>query len=339
MIPIRKAAVAVAVGTLALGAVSACGSDEPSGPTGDETVEYPTSTIEIMAPAAPGGGWDSTARSLQQVIEDASLTSEAVEVFNVAGAGGTIGLAELITKSSGEAHHLMVTGLVMIGGVVTNASAVSLSDTTPIATLTAEAEVLVVRADSPYDTLEDLVTAWKADPGSVKIGGGSAGGTDQILVGLLAQSADIDPTSTTYVPYSGGGEAKAALLSGDLSVAVSGVSEFQDLIEAGELRALGVSGAEPITLESGEIPTLTDGGYDVELMNWRGIVAPPGISDAERRAITEFIGRVHESAQWQQTLSDKGWDDFYQSGDEAAAFFQSETDRITVVLTDLGLAG
>jgi putative tricarboxylic transport membrane protein len=338
VISIRRAAIVAAAGALAFASVSACGSDEP-GSTSDETVAYPTSAIELMAPASPGGGWDGTARAMQQVIQDADLTTEAVEVVNVPGAAGTLGLAELVTKSSGDAHHLMVTGLVMVGGVVTNKSMFSLEDTTPIATLTAEAEVLVVPADSPYATLEELMTAWKADPGGVKVGGGSAGGTDQILAGLLAESAGIDPRETTYVPYSGGGEAKAALLSGDLGVAISGVSEFRDLIEAGELRALGVSGAEPFTIASGEIPTLADGGYDVELMNWRGVVAPPGISDAERRAITEFIDKLHASAQWQEALETHGWDDFYKSGDEAVAFYQSETERITGVLTALGLAG
>jgi putative tricarboxylic transport membrane protein len=276
---------------------------------------------------------------MQKALKDANLTSESVEVVNVPGAAGTIGLAELVTKSNGDAHHLMVTGLVMVGGVVTNKSAVSLADTTPIATLTAEAEMVVVKADSKYTTLAQLVSDWKAAPDSVKWGGGSAGGTDQILVGLMAKAAGIDPKASTYVPYSGGGEVKAALLSGDLGVAVSGVSEFRDLVESGDLRALAVSGSAPLRVGGAPVPTLKDGGVSVELMNWRGVVAPPGISDGERAAISALIDQLHSSQAWKQILADQGWDDFYKTGNEAAAYYESESQRIRAVLTDIGLAG
>jgi putative tricarboxylic transport membrane protein len=176
----------------------------------------------------------------------------------------------------------------------------------------------------------------KADPASVKWGG-SAGGTDHILVGLLAKAAGIDPKAAKYVPYSGGGETKAALLSGDLGVAVSSVSEFKDLIAAGQLRALGISSNKPFEVDGKKIPTLKEGGYDLELMNWRGVVAAPGISDAERSAISTLVDKLHSSAQWKQALTDQGWDDFYKTGEEATSFFQNETTRITAVLTEIGL--
>lgn len=335
----RIRTVALIASALALAAASACSSSTTEQPSADKTVDYPTRTIQLMAPAAPGGGWDSTARSLQKAIKDANLTSQAVEVTNVAGAAGTIGLAQLVSKGKGDPHQLMVTGLVMVGGVVTNKSAVSLEDTTPIATLTAEAEVIVVKADSPYATLADLATAWKADPGAIKVGGGSAGGTDHILVGLLAKAAGIDPKATKYVPYSGGGETKAALLSGDLGVAVSSVSEFKDLIAAGQLRALGISSATAFDLGGKKIPSLKESGFPLELVNWRGLVAAPGISDAEKAAITALVDKLHASAQWKQTLTDQGWEDFYKTGAEATAFFKSETERITGVLTEIGLVG
>jgi len=339
MLSIRRTTVLATVAALALATATACGDKGPDQQLGEQVVEYPTRTIQIMAPAAPGGGWDSTARSLQAAIEESGLTSQSVEAYNVPGAGGTLGLAQLANQEKGNAHHLMVTGLVMIGAVITNRSAVTLADVTPIATLTAEAEVIVVPADSPYQTLADAVKAWKADPARFQWGGGSAGGTDQILVGLLAKAAGIDPKLAQYVPYSGGGEARAALLSGDLAVAVSSISEFADLIEAGQLRALGVSSSKPYDIAGTPIPTLKDGGYDVELMNWRGIVAPPGISDAEKQAITKFIDAVHSSAEWQKILTDRNWEDFYKSGAEAASFFASENERITGVLNEIGLAG
>src|ERR687889_2313364 len=197
--------------------------------------------IEIMAPAAPGGGWDTTAREMQRVLQEEGI-APAVEVYNVEGAGGTVGIAQLVNDQAGNDHHLMMMGLVMIGAIATNASPVTLEQTTPISSLTAEFEVIVVPADSEYQTLDDLIAAFQADPTSISWGGGSAGGTDHILVGLIAQAAGVDPTQINYVPFSGGGEALAAILGGQVTAGVSGVGEWLDQIESGELRALAVSG-------------------------------------------------------------------------------------------------
>ncbi|AVT28488.1 C4-dicarboxylate ABC transporter substrate-binding protein [Plantactinospora sp. BC1] len=334
----RRVAALACVPLIAL-AAAGCGQNGAGG--GDASaVKYPTRTIQLMAPAAPGGGWDSTARALQKTLTDGKLVTESVEVTNVTGAGGTLGLSQLVTKNRGDAHHLMVTGLVMIGGVLTNKSPVNLGQTTPIATLTAEQEVIVVPANSKYTTLQQLMADAKANPGSINWGGGSAGGTDQILVGLLAKAAGADPKAMKYVAYSGGGESKAALLSGDLTAAVSGASEYADLVGGGQVRALAVSGATAIDVGAGKpTPTIKESGYDVELMNWRGLVAAPGIKDGERAAIIELVDRLHASEQWKQTLAAQKWDDFYRSGAEAEAFFAQESKRITDVLTEIGLAG
>jgi putative tricarboxylic transport membrane protein len=329
-------AAVVVLGAAGCAEQSVGGSGEQSGP-----VAFPTKTLQIMAPAAPGGGWDTTARSMQKALQDGNLLNgQSAEVRNVNGAAGTIGLAELVSSHSGNAHQLMITGLVMVGGVVTNKSPVDLTKTTPIATLTAESEVIVVRADSPYTSVKDLADAVKADPTSIKWGGGSAGGTDQILVGLLAKAAGADAKTVgaQYVAYSGGGEAKAALLSGDISVAVSSTSEFADLVKANQVRALAVSGAQPEDAGAGTpVPTIKEAGYDVELMNWRGIVAPPGLSDGDRDAVIGLVDKLHGSDAWKQTLTEKKWQDFYRSGDEAKAFFDSESTRITSVLSEIGL--
>ncbi|GAA1846958.1 Bug family tripartite tricarboxylate transporter substrate binding protein [Asanoa iriomotensis] len=329
------AVAAIALGTAGCAEQSVGESNEPA------AVTYPSKTLQIMAPAAAGGGWDTTARSMQKAFQDANLLNgQSAEVRNVTGAAGTIGLAELVSSHAGNAHQLMITGLVMVGGVVTNKSQVNLTQTTPIATLTSESEVVVVRKDSPYQTLKDLLDAAKADPTAVKWGGGSAGGTDHILVGLLAKAAGADAKTVAkqYVAYSGGGEAKAALLSGDISVGVSGASEFTDLVKAGELRALAVSGGSPEDVGAGSpTATIKDAGYDVELLNWRGVVAPPGISDADRTAVIGLVDKLHASEQWKQALTDKKWTDFYKSGDEAKAYFEAESTRITSVLAEIGL--
>jgi len=337
---LRAGALALATSLPIVLGAAACAEGGNDVGTSDEKVEYPTSTIRIMAPAAPGGGWDLTARTMQKAMKDGGVTTQAVEVDNVTGAAGTVGLAQLVSKHNADPHRLMITGLVMVGGVVTNKSAVDLTRTTPIATLTAEAEVIVVPSASKYKTLQDLVNDFKANPTAINWGGGSAGGTDQILVGLLAKAAGVDPKQAKYIPYSGGGETKAALLSGDLGVGVSSVSEFKELVKSGQLRALAVSGASGVDAGAGTpTPTIKESGYEVELMNWRGIVAPPGLNDAQRQAVVGLVDKLHSSTAWKDTLTQQGWEDFYKSGDEAKSYFDSETTRITAVLTDIGLAG
>lgn len=294
----------------------------------------PAGDIQIMAPADPGGGWDGTARAMQGALESDVLDA-SVDVYNVGGAGGTIGLAEFVENQGGNANQLMVMGLVMVGAIRTNDATVTLDDVTPIASLTAEQEAIAVPADSEFETLEQLVEDWKADPTSISWGGGSAGGTDHILVGLMAKEAGIDPADVSYVAHAGGGEALSAILSGAVTAGVSGVSEFADQVEAGEMRWLAVSGET--APEGIDAPTITESGLDVVLENWRGVVAAPDISDGDREAIVNMITTMHDSASWQQALADNGWSDFFQVGDEFESFLADERTRVEGVLQDIGL--
>ena len=138
-------------------------------------------SLEIIAPAAPGGGWDQHARSVQQVLQNQKLVPN-VQVVNIPGAGGTIGLAQFVTAKK-RTPTLLVGGQIMVGAIITNKSAVTLDQVTPLARLTGEYSSIVVPADSPLKSLKDLLDKFKAEPGSVSWGGGSAGGSDQILAG------------------------------------------------------------------------------------------------------------------------------------------------------------
>jgi putative tricarboxylic transport membrane protein len=291
-------------------------------------------TLQIMAPAKPGGGWDTTAREIQRSLQEAKLVG-TVDVFNVEGAGGTIGLADLASKYKDDGHMMMVMGLVMIGAIGLNEAPVGLDKSTPIARLTGEYEVIVVPSASELKTMDDLVKMFKEDPGSVSWAGGSAGGTDHLLVGFIAQALEIDPTEINYVPFSGGGEALASLLGNETTAGVSGLGEFLPQIESGELRALAVSGRP----EGGDkaIPTLKESGVDVELANWRGIVAPPEISADDKTAMLTAIKALHESDVWKATLTKFGWIDLYMEGDEFATYIADETERINTTLVSLGL--
>ncbi|MGJ9413922.1 Bug family tripartite tricarboxylate transporter substrate binding protein [Aeromicrobium sp. CF4.19] len=289
--------------------------------------------LEIVVPAEPGGGWDATGRAMQNVLQENDLT-ESAQVVNVGGAGGTVGLAQLANER--EENTLMVMGLVMVGAVETNQAEATLEDVTPIAELTEEPLIIVAPADSPYDTVEDLIADIDAEGQGVSIAGGSAGGADQILAGLLLQDAGIEPTSLNYVPYSGGGESLAALLGGKVDAGISGVAEYASQVEDGELKALGVSSEEPSELLP-DVPTLADQGTDLTLTNWRGVVAPGSIEDDKADELADLVTEMSETEDWDQVLEDNAWTDAFLAGDEFASFLDEEITRIQQVLTDIGL--
>ncbi len=311
------------------------GTDRAGGASA--AADFPDRRISLMAPADPGGGWDETARALQQSIRASDLGPGA-DVYNVPGAGGTLGLSQLVSKDAGDPYQLMVMGLVMLGAVETNRSPVGLDRVTPIAGLTTEAEAIVVPAKSPFRELEDVVEAMKADPGSVAFGGGSAGGTDQLLVGQLARAAGVEPARTRYVAFSGGGEAIAGILSGSVEVGVSGVSEFTDQVRAGKMRVLAVSTEETVDVGGAKPPTIKQAGYDVVLTNWRGIVAPPDISPEERRAVTAYVERLRRTPAWRKNIERFGWLDFPSSGDAFGRYLTTEQARVKTIVDELGIA-
>ena len=291
-------------------------------------------SLRIMAPASPGGGWDGTSRLMQQVFEETGI-APGTEVFNVPGAGGTVGLAQLVSSERGADDLLMMMGLVMSGSVLTNQSVVTLEEVTPIARLMAEYEVIVVPEASEFQTLDDLLEALRADPGAVAWAGGSAGGTDHMLAGLVAQAAGVDPAGVNYVPFSGGGEALAAILGSQVAAGISTYSEWASQIETGELRVLAISSPERI--EGIDVPTLIEQGIDVELANWRGVVAAPDLAEAQVAALTDAVDQMHESEEWQGVLADNNWEDFYLSGEPFAEFLTAEDERVTAILQDIGL--
>lgn len=338
--PFRRTAVRAAlggVGVLALVGLAACSAPASGEDDGTDATAVALDAVQLIAPADPGGGWDQTARAIGQVLTDEGLVDSA-PVENIGGAGGTVGLASLANEK--DPATLMVTGLVMVGAVETNESAVRIEDMTPIAKLTEEALVLVVPASSPYKTTEDLVDAIVEQGAAISVTGGSAGGADHILAGMLLTEAGVDPadipSTLNYIPNSGGGEAVTMLLGNTVQAGISGVGEFVEQIEAGELRALAVSSPEPVELLP-DTPTLVDEGYDVTLTNWRGVLAPGDISDADAAALTSLVTDLHDSKGWQATLEEKGWADAFLTGDDFRSFLESDIAEVTETLQTIGL--
>lgn len=291
--------------------------------------------LQLFVPAAPGGGWDQTARTMEQALRAENLIKGA-QITNVGGAGGTVGLPQFVNRFKGRGDALMVGGMVMVGAIIANKSPVKLTQTTPIARLTGEALVLVVPENSPIKTAKDFVEALKKDAAKVPVAGGSAGGSDHILLGLLGKAGGVDPSKLNYVAFAGGGPAQAALLGGHVAAGISGYGEFAEQIKAGKLRAIAVSGE---TREAGiDVPTFKEQGIEVSLVNWRGVFAPPGISDADRKSITTLVETMAKSKSWQAELEKRGWAGVLLTGDAFAKFVTDETQRIEGILKDLGLA-
>ena len=290
--------------------------------------------LRITAPAAPGGGWDQTARALQQALQAEGLV-RTVAVENVTGAAGTIGLARFMGAERGRGDALMVSGLIMLGGVVMHASPITLADVTPVARLTGEYEVIVVPAASPFRTLADLVAALRSRPESISWGGGSAGGSDQMLAGLVAEAVGVSPRRVNYIAFSGGGESLAAIVGGQVSAGVNGLAELEAQIQAGTVRALAISSAT--RLPGLDVPTLREQGVPVEFENWRSVVAPPGLSPAQRQQLEQLVAAVVRSPSWASLLERYRWIDRYQPGSDFERFVASEEKRARGVLAQFGV--
>lgn len=310
------------------------GGDQSAGTSG-EAGAGPITDLRILVPNTAGGGYDTTARVAAKVMEETDIAS-SIEVFNLAGAGGTVGLARTVNER-GNGDLAMLMGLGVVGASYANESEAKLTDTTPLAKLIEEPGAIMVSKDSPYQTIDDLVEAWKKDPSQVAVGGGSSpGGPDHLLPMQLAQAVGIDPKDVNFVSYDGGGDLLPAILGNKLGFAASGAGEFLDQIASGEVRVLATSGEE--RLEGVDAPTLQESDIDLVFTNWRGIVAPPEVSEADRDELIAALEEMHASPEWQEALETNGWTDAFLTGEEFDAFLTEQDQRVSDVLSELGLA-
>lgn len=285
------------------------------------------SAVSLIAPAGAGGGWDGAAREIQQTMrEEGSVVNPTV--VNIPGAGGTIGLSQVM-EMPGNNTTLMVMGITMLGAININGSGVSIDEVTPIARITDDYDVLVVPADSPYETVDDVMQEMAKDPRNFPWGGGSLGSLDQMIIAQLADEAGVDPKEVNYMAHSGGAELATALLSGTIDASVSGYNDFSDQIEAGRLKMLGISAEEPV--DGIDTPTMIEQGYDVSLVNWRGVVAPPGLEDEDVEVLRTIMREVLESDTWADVLERNQWADSSLIGED----FEKNLEEEGIIVDDI----
>ncbi len=289
--------------------------------------------LKMMIPANPGGGWDTTGRALGKALQEAGAS--AVQFENKGGAAGAIGLAQFVNAAKGDPNALMVMGAVMLGGIITGKPPVTVTQATPLARLTSEYNVFVLPENSPLKTMKDVVEQMKKDPGSVKWGGGSRGSTEHIAAAMLAREVGVDPARINYVPFRGGGEAVAAILGGNVTVGGSGYSEFQQYIETGKMKGIGVT--SPTRLKGISIPTMKEQGYNVEIGNWRGVYGAPGITPDQRKALIDMVVKATKSKAWAEALEKNGWAPALMTGKDFEEFVDREFASLRATMVKAGM--
>jgi putative tricarboxylic transport membrane protein len=290
-------------------------------------------SLKIIAPAGPGGGYDQLARAVQEVLMSEKIATR-VQVQNVPGAGGTIGLAQFINAKDRD-PSLMVAGFGLVGAPVINKSPVTLEQTTPLARLQGEYQPLFVAAESPIKTVTDLVNKFKQDPGSVTWGGFAHGSPDHVLCGLVVKASGGDVKKMNYIPVGTGGEMLPLVMNGKITVATGGLNEVAGQFKAGKLRPIGLS--SPERLPGIDIPTFREQGVDATLVNWRGLMAPPNVSAEDKQALEAAVAKLVQSPSWKKLLQEREWVDLYMPSAPFGAFIKEEQARITAILKELGL--
>ena len=289
-------------------------------------------SIKMMIPANPGGGWDTTGRALGKALQEAKV-ADSVTYENKGGAAGALGLAQFINSAKGDPNALMVMGAVMLGGIITGKPPVNLSQATPIARLTSEYNVFVLPANSPFKTMADVVAQLKKDPGSVKWGGGSRGSTEHIAAAMIAREVGVDPSKINYVAFRGGGEATAAILGGNVTIGGSGYSEFAEYIKTGKMKAIAVTSSSRLQ----GVPTLKEQGINVEIGNWRGVYGAPGITPAQRKALTDMVLAALKTKSWQESLQKNDWTPAVMAGPAFEKFVDDEFASLRATMVKSGM--
>jgi putative tricarboxylic transport membrane protein len=298
------------------------------------TPVFALDTVKFMAPGSVGGGYDQTARVLGKALIEANV-AKSTTFENKGGAGGTLGLAQFANSTKGDPDALLVVGAIMVAGIEQNKPQITLKDVTPIARLFTEYNVIAVRKESPYKTLDELITDFKAKPSSITWGGGSKGSIDHIGIAELAGKLDVPVNKVNYIATGGGGEVVAQVLGGQIKVLTGGYAELGQYIKNGQIRVLAIGAPERVP--GIDAPTLKESGYDVVIGNWRGVYGAAGLTPEQRKEVTDAVVAASNSKVWQENIKTNAWSPSVLTGDDFGKFVDEEHVRLRAMLVKVGL--
>lgn len=289
-------------------------------------------SIHFLIPGGAGGGWDSTARGVGEALKKSGLVGKT-SFENMSGGGGGKAIAYLIKTASKQQNTMMVNSTPIVIRSLQGVFPQSFRDLTLIASVIADYQVLVVRPDSKYKTWNDLLAAFKKDPRSVKIAGGSSRGSmDHLVAAQIFQAAGADPKTLRYVPYDAGGKALAGLLTGEVDALSTGLGEVLDKHKKGQVRILGVTSKEPIE----GIPSFKSMGTDAYFANWRGFFGAPNLPKEKVDAFNSVLKKMYDTPEWEAVRARNGWTNLYQPGEQFRKFLEAQEKTIGGLMKDLG---
>lgn len=319
----RRAFAAAAVAAMSLGT--------PALADGHQQMD----SIHFLIPGGAGGGWDGTARGTGEALTESGLVGSA-SYENMSGGGGGVAIAYMIENSESQHGTLMVNSTPIVIRSLTGVFPQSFRDLTLIAGTIGDYAALVVNTDSPIQSMDDLLTAYRADNSSVAIGGGSVpGGMDHLVAAMVMQAAGEDPLDVRYIPYDAGGAAMAGLLSGEIQALSTGFSEAVDLANAGEVRILGVTSPDRVGAYE-DAPTMMEQGIDVEFVNWRGFFGAPSLTEDEAQAYRDALAAMYDTEEWEAVRARNGWVNIHNSGDDFRTFLEAQETAIGDLMRTLG---
>jgi len=306
-------------------------------PAGPVAAAFPEKAIEIIAPANPGGGWDLTSRATAKVLAEEKLVTQPIVVSNMPGGSGAVAISHVITKRKGDGHLLIAASPALTFTLALKRVPYTYRDVTPIAAVASDYGTIVVRKDSPFKTLKDLLEAYRKNPADVSVAGGSAPGSqDHVKFAKVIKAAGMDSTKVKYVPHQGGGEALASLLGGHTVAASPDVSEIVGQVEAGEVRVLAVLSEKRLGGSLKDIPTAIEQGVNAIYIIWRGFYAAPDIPKEAADFWVTTLGKMVKTEAWRMTLQANKWFEYYVGGAEYARFLNEDLEAGQALLKELG---
>ncbi|WP_415315672.1 tripartite tricarboxylate transporter substrate binding protein [Candidatus Pelagibacter sp. Uisw_137] len=295
--------------------------------------------IHFVIGGGAGGGWDGTARGTGEALTKSGMLKSA-SFENMSGGGGGKALAFMINTQPKNTILVQSTPLVLRSitrheGYVTGSGVLSYKDVTPIAGVIGDYGAIAVAKDSPYKNFKDVVDAYKKNPSSIKMAGGSVRGSMDHLIGALAfQAAGANPNDVAYIPYDAGGKALAGLLSGETQIISTGLGELMGARD--QVRIIGITAPSRVA-DAPDAPTLKEQGYDVQFVNWRGFFGPPNMSNKDKKALSAMLGKVMKTPEWEAVRKRNAWVNIYNSDKDFVKFLDAQTVEMTALMKKLGV--